>query len=88
MAPWRWDVTKLVKPGGNRVEVLVNNTLANHYLTIPTRYRGSPVSGLIGPVAIELAVRLDGNRVSSLLSGEAASGAAGRQGVLDQREQE
>jgi len=51
--PWTVDVTMLVRPGKNRFEVLVYNTLANHYGTIPTRYRGSPVSGLLGPVFIE-----------------------------------
>jgi hypothetical protein len=50
--PWRLELTGLVRPGVNRVEVLVCNTLANHYRTIPTRYRGSPVSGLLGPVAL------------------------------------
>jgi hypothetical protein len=30
--------------------------LANHYGTIPTNYRGSPVSGLFGPVMIETAL--------------------------------
>jgi hypothetical protein len=30
--------------------VLVYNTLSNHYQTIPSNYRGSPVSGLMGPV--------------------------------------
>jgi hypothetical protein len=52
--PWTVNISKFVKPGGNRIEVLVYNTMANHYQTIPTRYRGSPVSGLIGPVAMEL----------------------------------
>jgi hypothetical protein len=51
--PWTVDITKLVRPGENRVEILVYNTLANHYGTIPTRYRGSAVSGLLGPVFIE-----------------------------------
>ena len=51
-SPWRWDVTKLVKPGENGIEVLVFNTLANHYMNIPTRYRGNPVSGLLGPVRL------------------------------------
>ena len=50
--PWRWDITPRVEPGPNRVEVVVYNTLANHYLTIPTRYRGRPASGMIGPVKI------------------------------------
>jgi hypothetical protein len=52
--PWRVDLTTLVKEGQNRIEILVCNTLANHYVTIPTHYRGSTVSGLIGPVHIEL----------------------------------
>jgi len=36
--------------------VLVYKALSNHYATIPTNYRGSPVSGLIGPVRIETLV--------------------------------
>ncbi len=51
--PWKVDISEYVKPGENRVEILVYNTLANHYLTIPTRYRGSLRSGLIGPVHIK-----------------------------------
>jgi hypothetical protein len=54
--PWTFDISRLVRAGSNRVEILVYNTLANHYLTIPTRYRGSLVSGLLGPVTIEMAV--------------------------------
>lgn len=50
--PWNWDVTELVKPGENRIDVLVYNTLANHYTTIPTRYRGRLTSGMLGPVKI------------------------------------
>ncbi len=50
--PWTVDVTKLVKPGENRIEVLVFNTLANHYVTIPTRYRGDLTSGLLGPATL------------------------------------
>lgn len=50
--PWTLDITPLVKPGANRIEVLVCNTLANHYTTIPTQYRGSTVSGLLGPVIV------------------------------------
>jgi len=38
------------------IEVLVFNTLANHYQTIPSRYRGDPVSGLIGPVKILVSI--------------------------------
>jgi len=51
--PWKLDITEYVKAGENRVEILVYNTLANHYLTIPTRYRGNPKSGLLGPVRLE-----------------------------------
>jgi hypothetical protein len=50
--PWRMDIASLLIPGENRLEILVFNTLANHYLTIPTRYRGDPTSGLIAPVKL------------------------------------
>ncbi len=52
--PWRWEITELVRPGDNRIEVLVYNTLANHYRTIPTRYGGSPTSGLLGPAVLRI----------------------------------
>jgi hypothetical protein len=52
--PWTLDITKFVQPGVNRIEVLICNTLANHYITIPTQYRGATVSGLLGPVMVEL----------------------------------
>lgn len=52
--PWKVDVSELVKPGENRVEIIVYNTPANHYLTIPTRYRGSLRAGLFGPVNLEI----------------------------------
>jgi hypothetical protein len=51
--PWRVDISKQIQAGENRIEVLVFNTLANHYLTIPTRYRGDLTSGLLGPVTIQ-----------------------------------
>jgi hypothetical protein len=54
--PWRLDISQLVRSGENRIEVLVFSALANHYSTIPTRYRGSPVSRLLGPVQIEVQV--------------------------------
>jgi hypothetical protein len=41
-----------VRPGENRLEILVCNTLANHYSTVPTRYRGESKSGLLGPVTL------------------------------------
>ena len=54
--PWRLDISKQAKPGENRLEILVFNTLANHYLTIPTRYPGELTSGLLGPVMLEIAI--------------------------------
>jgi hypothetical protein len=51
--PWKVDITGQIRTGENRIEVLVFNTLANHYLTIPTRYHGDLTSGLIGPVKIQ-----------------------------------
>ena len=52
--PWKIDITKWVKEGENRIEILVYNTLANHYLTIPTKYKGDSLkSGLLGPVKLE-----------------------------------
>ena len=50
--PWKQEITPYLKKGENRIEALVYNTLANHYQTIPSRYRGNPVSGLTGPVKI------------------------------------
>jgi len=50
--PWKFDLTELVSEGDNLLEVLVYNTLANHYTSIPTRYRGSTKSGLLGPVSL------------------------------------
>lgn len=50
--PWRLDIGGCVRRGENRLEILVYNTLANHYGTIPTRYRGSARSGLMGPVTV------------------------------------
>ena len=50
--PWTVDVTAALQTGPNRLGVEVCNTLANHYQTIPTEYRGDPRSGLIGPVRL------------------------------------
>jgi hypothetical protein len=52
--PWKFDVTSFAKPGENKVEVMIYNTLANNYTTIPTSYRGSIKSGLIGPVQLKV----------------------------------
>jgi hypothetical protein len=50
--PYRFEISPFVHEGLNKIEVLVYNTAANHYSTIPTRYRKSLESGLIGPVRI------------------------------------
>ena len=50
--PRKVDISGLLKPGENTVEVLVYNTLSNHYQTIPSQYRGEPTSGLMGPVSL------------------------------------
>jgi hypothetical protein len=51
-APWTFDLTEAIHAGKSTLEVHVFNTLANHYRTIPTRYRGDGRSGLFGPVTI------------------------------------
>jgi len=51
--PWTFDISGMVKPGENRIEVLVCNTLGNHFIGIPTGYRSGISSGLKGPVFIE-----------------------------------
>ncbi len=50
-SPWKKNLTGL-RAGDNGIEVLVYNSLSNHYQTIPSRYRGSCESGLIGPVTL------------------------------------
>jgi len=53
-SPWKVNITKWIRKGENKIEILVYNSLANHYLTIPTKYRGNSLqSGLIGPVKLE-----------------------------------
>lgn len=52
--PFKFDITEIATAGENKIEVLVYNTAANNYTTIPTRYRGEIKSGLIGPVWLEV----------------------------------
>jgi hypothetical protein len=52
VAPYVFDISNLVHEGENQIEVLVANTLANHYRTSPTPYKGKLTSGLIGPVHV------------------------------------
>ncbi|MCU0455816.1 MAG: hypothetical protein MUE74_05890 [Bacteroidales bacterium] len=56
-SPWKLDITPFIRKGDNKLEILVYNTLANHYLTVPTKYRGnSLLSGLLGPVKMEFRI--------------------------------
>ncbi len=50
--PYVLDITNYVKTGQNEVEVLVYSSLANHYQTIPSPYKGTAHAGLLGPVRI------------------------------------
>ncbi len=50
--PYVVDITDFVRTGENEVEVLVYSSLANHYQTIPSPYKGTPHAGLLGPVKI------------------------------------
>jgi hypothetical protein len=54
-APWKLDISEFVKQGDNRIEILVYNTLTNHFKTIPTEYNKNKAqkSGLLGPVQLE-----------------------------------
>ena len=55
--PWKFDITSFAKPGENKIEVLIYNTIANNYTTVPTMYLGTIKSGLIGPVKIRMFTR-------------------------------
>jgi beta-galactosidase/beta-glucuronidase len=52
MSPWEFDLTRQLKKGENQIEILVYNTLGNHFLTTPSQYIGRTDSGLIGPVKL------------------------------------
>jgi hypothetical protein len=52
--PWKFDITSLAKAGENQIEVLIYNTIANNYTSVPTMYRGEIKSGLFGPVVLKL----------------------------------
>lgn len=56
--PWVYDISSFVREGENSVEILVYNTAANHYTSIPTRYRGVITSGLLGPVTVRFTARV------------------------------
>lgn len=50
--PYAADITDWIVPGDNVIEVLVYSSLANHYQTVPTPYKGTAHAGLIGPVVL------------------------------------
>lgn len=52
--PWKFDITSLAKVGENQIEVLIYNTVANNYTSVPTRYPGKITSGLLGPVKLNV----------------------------------
>lgn len=54
--PWCVPLQGLLRPGLNRIEVLVCSTLANRYRCVPSRYRGDPTAGLLGPVQLVHAI--------------------------------
>lgn len=56
IAPWTFDITQYVSVGKNRIEVVVYNTAYNHYLSIPTMYNKKQVSGILGPVSVDIIV--------------------------------
>ncbi len=51
-APWRVDVTELIRSGENELLLTVYGTLANNYYTVPTKYRGRLEYGIMSPVRI------------------------------------
>ncbi len=59
MGPWEFDLTGLLKPGENEIRLEISNTLANHYQSIPTRYRKDTASGLMGPCEISFYKTID-----------------------------
>jgi len=60
--PWQVDVSSFLRPGENRIEIVVANTLASHYsvgMPCGRRYipQGQTRAGLFGPVTIEIRQR-------------------------------
>lgn len=54
-APWRIGCSGAIRPGTNRLRVLVHNTLANHFAEFSSTgyvFPGQTVSGLLGPVRL------------------------------------
>lgn len=58
MPPWQFDISSFVRPGKNKIEVLVTNTLANYYsVHIPSVYvgpwHGGTAAGIYGPASLK-----------------------------------
>ncbi|MDO4583700.1 MAG: glycosyl hydrolase [Planctomycetia bacterium] len=52
-SPWKCPCEGFFREGENTLEIEVYNTLASHFRTIPSRYRGDPRNaGLLGPVTL------------------------------------
>jgi len=51
-SPWVFNLTGKLRVGENKLEILIYNTLGNHYLNTPSKYVGRTKSGLIGPVKL------------------------------------
>jgi hypothetical protein len=56
--PFKFNLSKVIKPGGNNIEVRVANTLAPHF-SIPDMalYLGPTTSGLVGPVSLKVSLK-------------------------------
>ncbi len=56
-APFKFNLSKFIKSGGNQIEVRVANTLAPHF-SIPDMalYLGPTASGLISPVSLKVSL--------------------------------
>jgi hypothetical protein len=55
--PFKFNLSKFIKPGENNIEVRVANTLAPHF-SIPdmAKYLGPKISGLVGPVSLKVSL--------------------------------
>jgi hypothetical protein len=64
--PFRFDITDLVQPAENEIEITVVNTLANHMSCYPTNfiYEGQMVSGLLGPARVEFHTQFEVDAVA------------------------
>jgi hypothetical protein len=53
--PFQFNITQMIKPGDNEIEIRVANTLAPHYSLPSKAFHLGPVkSGLIGPVSLRI----------------------------------